>query len=227
MTELLPCVEVVSRPASAPDAVPQASVVWLHGLGADGHDFEPVVPALALPWATRFVFPHAPVRPVSLNHGWPMRAWFDIDRIDPRGTIDRAGIDASTASIGALIAREVERGVPEARVVVAGFSQGGALALHAALRHPRRLAGAIGLSTFMSTVASLDAERAAANAGLPVLLAHGTLDAVVPLEFGIATRDALAARGYPLRWATYEMAHSVCDEELAQVRAFLTRELAP
>lgn len=224
MAEFLPCVEV-EAPASGASGAPPTSVIWLHGLGADGHDFEPLVPALALPCAARFLFPHAPVRPVTLNGGWAMRAWFDLDRIGPHGSLDRAGLDASSADLGALIAREVERGVPESRIVIVGFSQGGALALHAALRHPRRLAGAVGLSTFLPTVASLDAERAPANRDLPILLAHGTLDAIVPLALGEATRDALAARGYPLRWLSYAMAHSVCDEEIAQVRAFLVQVL--
>jgi phospholipase/carboxylesterase len=217
--ELLPCVEVDTG------AAPQASVVWLHGLGADGHDFEPVVPALALPFAVRYVFPHAPVRPVTLNGGWPMRAWYDLSRIGPRTEHDREGIDASHAALRALIAREVERGVPESRIVLAGFSQGGAMALHAGLRHAAPLAGIVALSTYLPAAETLGDEASEANHATPILMAHGTLDAVVPEAFGAASRDLLLEYGHPVEWHSYPMAHSVCDDEVAAVRAFLGRVL--
>jgi len=220
MAELLPCVEVVTG------AGPAASVVWLHGLGADGHDFEPIVPALALPFAVRYVFPHAPVRPVSLNGGWPMRAWFDLGAIDPAARLDRAGIDESSAAVTALIAREVARGVPRSRIVLAGFSQGGAIALHAGLRHPEPLAGIVALSTFLPAAETLPDEASEANHATPILMAHGTQDAVVPEAFGAASRDVLLELGHPVQWLSYPMAHSVCDEEVAAIRAFLGRNLA-
>jgi phospholipase/carboxylesterase len=217
--EHLPCVEVETGSA------PQASVIWLHGLGADGHDFEPVVPALALPFAVRFVFPHAPVRPVSLNGGWPMRAWFDLGAIDPAAEFDRAGIDESTAAVAALIAREVRRGVPPARIVLAGFSQGGSIALHAGLRQPQPLAGIVALSTFLPAAETLADEASGANHATPILMAHGSFDAVVPEGFGAASRDLLLEFGHPVEWRSYPIAHTVSDEEIAAVRNFLGRVL--
>ena len=221
MAELLPRVEVETGPA------PRASVVWLHGLGADGHDFEPVVPSLALPFAVRYVFPHAPVRPVSLNGGWPMRAWFDLGAIDPAAAFDREGIDESTAAVAALIAHEATRGVPPSRIVLAGFSQGGSIALHAGLRQPQPLAGIIALSSFLPAAETLATEAAEANHFTPILMAHGTLDAVVPEGFGAASRDLLLEFGHPVEWRSYSIAHTVSDEEIAAVRGFLNRVLAP
>jgi phospholipase/carboxylesterase len=217
---MLPCVEVETGPQ------PRASVIWLHGLGADGHDFEPLVPELPLPFAVRFVFPHAPVRPVTLNGGYPMRAWFDVVRIGTGAPQDRAGIAASTAEVGALIAREVERGVPERRIALAGFSQGGAIALHAGLRHPRRLAGIVALSTFLPQRDSFAAEASAAMRDAPILLVHGEQDPIVPLELGELTRDALRAAGYAPQWQTYPMPHTVCAPEVELIRGFLGRVLA-
>jgi len=217
---MLLCVEVETGPA------PAASVVWLHGLGADGHDFEPLVPELPLPFPVRFVFPHAPVRPVTLNGGWPMRAWFDVVRIGVGAPLDRAGIDASTAAVRALIAREVERGVPERRIVLAGFSQGGAIALHAGLRHPRRLAGIVALSTFLPERDALAAEASPAMRDAPVLLVHGALDPIVPLQLGEMSRDALRAAGWAPRWQVYEMPHTVCAAEVELIRGFLAEVLA-
>ena len=221
MAELLPCVEVETG------ASPAASVIWLHGLGADGHDFEPIVPALRLPFAVRYVFPHAPVRPVSLNGGWPMRAWFDLGAIDPAAQLDRVGIDASTAAVGALIAREAVRGVRHERMVLAGFSQGGSIALHAGLRQPDPLAGIIALSTFLPAAETLPDEASEANHATPILMAHGILDAVVPEGFGEASRDLLLEYGHPVEWHSYAIAHTVCDEEIALVRDFLGRVLEP
>ena len=220
MVELLPCVVVATGSA------PVASVVWLHGLGADGHDFEPMVPALALPFAVRYLFPHAPVRPVSLNGGWPMRAWFDLGAIDPSVQLDRAGIDASTAAVAALIAHEATRGVPPDQIVLAGFSQGGSIALHAGLREPRPLAGIVALSTFLPAAETLPDEASEANHSTPILMLHGTLDAVVPEGFGAASRDLLLEFGHPVEWHSYPIAHTVCDQEVLLIRDFLGRTLA-
>ena len=220
MAELLPRVEVETGPA------PRASVIWLHGLGADGHDFEPIVPALGLPFAVRYLFPHAPVRPVSLNGGWPMRAWFDLGAIDPSAELDRAGIDASTAAVAALIAHEATRGVPPDRIVLAGFSQGGSIALHAGLREPQPLAGIVALSTFLPAAGTLPDEASEANHTTPILMLHGTLDAVVPEGFGAASRDVLLEYGHPVEWHSYPIAHTVCDEEVLLIRDFLGRMLA-
>jgi phospholipase/carboxylesterase len=216
-TALLETVEV-TRGADV-----QASVIWLHGLGADGHDFEPVVPALALPagLGVRFVFPHAPMRPVTLNNGYVMRAWYDLYDLTAAGRADEAGIRASAAQITALIAREVERGVAVGRIVLAGFSQGGALALHTGLRHPETLAGIMGLSCYLPLERTLAAEAHPANARTPVLLAHGRLDPVLPFAAGERARDALQARGQPVTWHAYTMPHSVCPEEIADISAFL------
>ena len=221
MPELLPCVEVETG------ASPAASVIWLHGLGADGHDFEPIVPALALPFAVRYLFPHAPVRPVSLNGGWPMRAWFDLGAIDPAAQLDRAGIDASTAAVAALVAHQAARGVRHERIVLAGFSQGGSIALHAGLRTPQPLAGIVALSTFLPAAETLADEASEANHTTPILMVHGTLDAVVPEGFGAASRDLLLEYGHPVEWHSYPIAHTVCDEEIALVRDFLGRVLGP
>ncbi|CAN5140948.1 alpha/beta hydrolase [soil metagenome] len=222
MTELLPAVEVETGDS------PAASIIWLHGLGADGRDFEPIVPELAgsLPHATRFVFPHAPVRPVTINGGMPMRAWFDIFGIDRRIHQDEAGIRASADQAAALIRRENGRGVPSSRIVLAGFSQGGAVALHAGLRYPEPLAGIMGLSTALPVSHLVASEAGAANARTPVLLAHGTLDSVLPFTFGAASRDALRALGYDVTWHEYVMAHAVDREEIANIAGWLARVLA-
>jgi phospholipase/carboxylesterase len=219
MTGLLPCVEVEPRGPA------RASVVWLHGLGADGHDFEPIVPELGLPDAVRFVFPHAPVRPVTLNGGWPMRAWFDIVAIDESVERDHAGIEASRTAVEALIAREVGRGVPAGHIVLAGFSQGGAIALHAGLRHAERLAGILALSTFLPTRRGIPQELSAANRDVPILMCHGTSDPIVPSGLGERSRDALRAEGYAVEWKTYTMPHAVCPEEIFDARQWLVRVL--
>jgi len=218
---LLETVEV--GPASA-----RASVLWLHGLGADGHDFEPIVPELALPAdaAVRFVFPHAPVRPVTLNAGMRMRAWYDIQGLDRQARQDEAGLTEAAGHTRALIAREAERGVPPERLVLAGFSQGGAVALHAGLRHPERLAGIMGLSSYLPLRERLDAEAAAANRHTPILLAHGEHDPVLAFELGTASRDALQAAGYDVEWHQYPMEHQVCLEEIRAVGTWLRRVLA-
>lgn len=202
---------------------PAGAVIWLHGLGADGHDFEPVVPELRLPedLALRFVFPHAPIRPVTLNAGMRMRAWYDIVAIDRRARQDEEGIRESAAATVELIEREKERGIPAARIVLAGFSQGGAIAIHTALRYPERLAGLIALSTWMPLGETLAVEGSAANRDLPVFMAHGRQDPMVPVALGEQTRETLDAAGYPLEWQTYDMPHAVCPAEIADISAWL------
>ena len=200
---------------------PELSVLWLHGLGADGHDFEPIVPELGLRFPVRFVFPHAPVRAVTINGGMTMRAWYDILGFDRRTQEDAAGIRASAAAVALLIDREIERGMPSDRIVLAGFSQGGAIALHTALREPRPLAGVLALSTYLPLAASLASERSAANASVPIFMAHGTGDTVLPLSLAETSRTALQALGYAVEWHAYPMAHSVSMEEISAIGAWL------
>jgi phospholipase/carboxylesterase len=209
-------------------AAPDAAVLWLHGLGADGTDFEPVVPELRLParLRLRFVFPHAPVRPVTLNMGMSMRAWYDILQLGG-GKEDEAGIRASQALLEGLIEREKSRGVEARRIVLAGFSQGGAIALQTGLRYPERLGGILALSTYLPLAATLAAERSPANRDLPVLMAHGTLDPMIPIARARDSRAALGALGYAVEWQEYAMPHSVCGEEIADIAAWLLRLLAP
>jgi phospholipase/carboxylesterase len=212
---VLDAVEIETGPA------PRLAVIWLHGLGADGHDFEPIVAELELRFPVRFVFPHAPVRPVTINGGMAMRAWYDILGFDRRAREDDAGIRASAAAVTELIDREIERGVPAERIVLAGFSQGGAIALQTALREPRPLAGVMALSTYLPLAGTLAAERSAANQELPVFMAHGTSDNVLPLALGEAARRALEVLGYAVEWHVYSMGHSVCLEEVGAIRAWL------
>lgn len=202
---------------------PSAAIIWLHGLGADGHDFEPIVPELVRPAerALRFIFPHAPVRPVTLNNGYPMRAWYDIVALDRRAAEDEPGIRASQATIEALIRRENARGIPSERIVIAGFSQGGAMALYAGTRYPEKLAGIMGLSCYLLLAAGLAAERAAANQSTPVFLAHGTQDPVVSPLLGEQARRVLQEAGYAVEWHAYPMAHSVCPQEVADIAGWL------
>ncbi|HEY4880956.1 MAG TPA: dienelactone hydrolase family protein [Steroidobacteraceae bacterium] len=206
---------------------PAASVIWLHGLGADGHDFEPAVAALtpAGAPALRFVLPHAPVRPVTLNAGARMRAWYDIRGFERRAAQDEIGVRESDAAIRALIRRENARGIATGRIVLAGFSQGGAMALFSGTRLGERLAGIIGLSCYLLLEDSFAAEHHSANQATPIFLAHGSFDAVVDVRLGEETRALLAAAGYPVEWHRYPMAHAVCAEELAAIAAFLQRVL--
>jgi len=206
---------------------PDAAVIWLHGLGADGHDFEAVVPELRLPANTRlrFIFPHAPVRPVTINMGMSMRAWYDILQMGG-GREDAAGIRASQALVEALIARERTRGVAAARIVLAGFSQGGAVALHTGLRHAERLAGVLALSTYLPLAATLAAERSDANRGAPVFMAHGRHDPVIDIARARESRAALESLGYAVQWQEYAMPHSVCAEEIADIADWLLKHLA-
>lgn len=221
MSELLPAVELQTHPA------PSASVIWLHGLGADGYDFVPVVrelEALGAPPA-RYVFPHAPTMPVTINGGYVMRAWYDILGNDLVQREDERGIRTSQSLVEALIARESERGLPSARIVLAGFSQGGAIALQTGLRQPAPLAGLLALSTYLPLAATVAQERSAANAATPVFMAHGTSDPVVPMARGAASRDALQAMGYSVEWHEYAMPHSVCEDEIRDIARFLKRAL--
>jgi phospholipase/carboxylesterase len=206
-----------------PSSTAQAAVVWMHGLGADGHDFESLVPELQLPpsLAVRFVFPHAPVRPVTINGGHRMRAWYDVAGFDRRAAQDERGIRESAEAIGALVKRERERGIAASRILVAGFSQGGAMALFTALRWPERLGAILALSTYLPLADTLRDELHPANAGVPIFMAHGQLDAVLPQSLGEASRDALLVLGCTVDWHSYPMPHSVCLEEIADLRRFL------
>jgi len=220
---LLPSVEVETANA------PTHSVIWLHGLGADGHDFEPVVAefdAERLP-PTRFVFPHAPMRPVTVNGGYVMRSWYDIlsldfsqRREDPRGIIE------SARDVEALIAHENARGIPDERIVLAGFSQGGAIALHTGLRHPRRLAGILALSTYLPVAETLAVEAHAANRDVPIFMAHGHGDTVIPYEFGERSGELLRAQGYNVSWHAYFAEHGLVMEEVRDIESWLGEVLA-
>ena len=200
---------------------PSASVIWLHGLGADGHDFEPIVPELRLPdtLPLRFVFPHAPVRPVTINGGMAMRAWYDIVSLDRGGPVDSAGIDESTATLEALIAREEQRGIDPRRIVVAGFSQGGAIAINTVLRSETRLAGLMALSTWLALPDALQGD--AIDTSIPVFMAHGQFDPMIPMQYGRFSAEALAEAGFRVDWHDYPMAHAVCPQEIDDIRAWL------
>ena len=212
---------------TGPDTI--GSIIWLHGLGADGHEFEPIVPELRLPaaLALRFVFPHAPIRPVTINGGMSMRAWYDILTLERGGPIDEQGIRASGEILNSLIGRERDRGVDADRIVVAGFSQGGAIALHAALRYPERLAGLMALSTYLPLTESCDAEVVsndeAVNGDIPIFMAHGTFDPVLPMHLGADSAAYLKDNGFSVEWHDYPMAHAVCAEEIAHIRDWLLR----
>jgi phospholipase/carboxylesterase len=225
MTALLDCIELVTGPH--PHAQPVASVVVLHGLGADGNDFVPIARELDLSTVgpVRFVFPSAPVRPVTVNGGYVMRAWYDIYPPSTQPGVlrreDEVGLRQSQAQVQALLDREAARGVAPERTVLMGFSQGCAISLLAGLRAPQRLGGIVGLSGYLPLAHTTAAERSAANAQTPVFLAHGRHDGVVVPSRGEAARDALQALGYPVQWRTYAMEHSVCAEEVADLNAWL------
>ena len=208
-------------------AEPGGTVIWLHGLGADGWDFVPVVRELPLPEAMelRFIFPHAPERPVTINNGFVMRAWYDIKMNDIARLPDEEGIRQSQAQVGEIVAREAARGVPSDRIVLAGFSQGGAIALQAGLRMKQKLAGIIALSTYLPLEESLDAEAGAINKPTPIFMGHGIEDPIVPLRLAELSKSQLERRGYDVTWHTWPMPHAVCAEELEQVAAFLARTL--
>jgi phospholipase/carboxylesterase len=204
------------------------AVIWLHGLGADGNDFAPIVPELVDPqWPPlRFVFPHAPVRPITINGGMAMRAWYDISGLEIAQRQDEAGIRASVGSLDELIEREVARGVPTQNILLAGFSQGGAIVLSGGIRYTQRLGGIIALSTYLPMAEKTDAEANAANRAVPIFMAHGMLDPTIPHALGEMSRDYLKQRGYAVDWHAYPMAHQVCMEEIADLRSWIGARLA-
>jgi phospholipase/carboxylesterase len=210
----------------ATGAKPKLVVIWLHGLGADGHDFEPIVPELELTAPVRFVFPHAPIRPVTINGGVRMRAWYDILGWGATAPEDAAGIRSSAAAVARLVDREIERGSSSAEIVLAGFSQGGAIALHAGLRATMPLAGVVALSTYLPLAAALGVEKSPANLHVPVLMAHGSADPLIPLALADASRCTLERHGYAVDWRVYPMGHAVCPEEIAAIGAWLTALMA-
>ena len=225
MTALLETIELETAPN------PTTAVIWMHGLGADGNDFVPIVNEIDLSGAPgiRFIFPHAPTRPVTINNGYVMRAWYDISFGDLEGNTrkaDEKGVRESQAQIGQLIARENGRGIAASKIVLAGFSQGGAIALHTGLRYPETLAGVMALSTNLPLAESFAREASPANAKTPVFMAHGTQDPVVPYAMGRGSRDLLQQAGYALEWQEYPMQHSVCLEEVADIGRWLTGVLA-
>ncbi|MFO1362110.1 MAG: alpha/beta hydrolase [Burkholderiales bacterium] len=221
MTAPLESIEIETGPA------PTAAVLWLHGLGADGNDFVPVVEALDLPERPiRFVFPHAPMRPVTINQGYVMRAWYDVLSMDFERRADERGVRESQGLVEVLIERETRRGVAARGIVLAGFSQGGAIALQTGLRHAARLAGIMALSCYLPLAGTLDAERAPANRDVPVFMAHGAHDPVVPVPLARESRDRLVRLGYDVAWHEYPMEHSVSPEEIAAIGAWLRRVLA-
>jgi phospholipase/carboxylesterase len=210
---------------------PAASVIWMHGLGADGNDFVPVVQELGLPRSlpVRFIFPHAPMQPVTINNGYVMRAWYDVSLDDLEGRSRRAdeqGVRASQAAISKLVAREIKRGMSNKNIVLAGFSQGGAMALQTGLRYPQQLAGVMALSCYLPLADSLPQEASPANLRAPIFMAHGTQDPVVPYAMGTASKEFLEKMAYSVEWHDYPMPHSVCMEEIQAIGAWLKRVLA-
>ena len=220
--ELLPAVEI------DPDGPPRSAVIWLHGLGADGHDFEPIIPELRLPKEAlvRFVFPHAPMRPVTINGGYVMRAWYDIKSMELGRMVEEEDLEISRRQLEAWIRHEEASGVPSERIVVAGFSQGGAIALYGGLQFEERLAGIVALSCYHPLPHLIRERSSKANAGVPVFMAHGTYDPIVPLPLAEATAGTLREHGYEPEWHTYPMPHSVSAEEISDVGRFLTDRLS-
>jgi phospholipase/carboxylesterase len=204
---------------------PQYCVIWMHGLGADGYDFAPIVPELGLPKfpAIRFLFPHAPMRPVTINNGFVMRAWYDILGTDLARKEDERGVRASQALVEALMAREKARGIPASNIVLAGFSQGGAIALQTGLRQTDRIAGIMALSTYLPIAETVAAERAAANHDVPIFMAHGVQDPMIVLPHARRSRDKLNELGYAVEWHEYMMPHSVCPEEIRDIGNWLRK----
>jgi len=202
---------------------PVGSVIWLHGLGADGHDFEPIVPELHLPadLPLRFVFPHAPVRPVTINGGMAMRAWYDIVTLDSEGRADAAGVHESTALLEGLIAREKDRGIEANKIIIAGFSMGGAIAINTALHTKEKLAGLMALSTYLPLPSEV--EGSTGSRDLPVFMAHGSFDPMLPMQWGQASAERLKETGFTVEWRDYPMAHAVCPEEIRDIREWLIR----
>lgn len=219
MTSILPHIALDSG------RQPQHSIIWLHGLGADGQDFVPVAGELNLPVAIRYIFPHAPQRPVTINGGFVMRAWYDIAHPSIDAQQDEEGIYDSQAAVEALIAQEVARGIAPGNIFLAGFSQGGAIALHTVLRQAVPLGGVLALSTYLPLVENVASEASAYARQTPIFMAHGRSDPVVPYALGAASRDTLLELGYTVEWHTYAMPHSVCEGELRDIEAWLTRQI--
>jgi phospholipase/carboxylesterase len=210
-----------------PAGTARACIIWLHGLGADGHDFEPLIPQLGIVDAlgVRVVLPHAPRRPVTINGGMMMRAWYDIKVADIHLGEDREGILESAEQLCALIEREVAAGIPAARIVLAGFSQGGAIVLHAGLRYPQALAGILALSTYIPLADTLAAEVSKANSKVPIMMAHGMQDPVIPVVLALQSRDRLQQLGYSVNWHSYPMQHALCAQEIGDMRDWLVQHL--
>lgn len=217
MTSKLSTIEI------QPTAAHQYSVIWLHGLGADGHDFEDITQELHLNAAPhiRFIFPNAPIQPVTVNGGMEMRAWYDILAMQLEREVDINGIYQSAKLIEQLIEREQNNGIAAENILLAGFSQGGVIALHVGLRYPQQLAGIIALSSYLPTLVQLNNEASSANKNTPIFMAHGILDSVVAIESGKAVFDTLHAQNYPIQWHDYVMEHSVCIEEIEHIAAFI------
>ena len=204
---------------------PQHSIIWLHGLGADGHDFVPIADELELPVAVRYIFPHAPMRPVTINGGFVMRAWYDIASQSMDAQQDAAGIRASHSLVEELIAREVAQGIAPRNIFLAGFSQGGAIALHTALRQAVPLGGVLALSTYLPLAEAVARELLDQSKATPIFMAHGRNDPVVPYALGVFSRDALQEFGYAVEWHEYAMQHSVCEEELRDIANWLGEKI--
>ena len=205
-----------------------SSIIWLHGLGADGNDFVPIVPELRLPdsLSARFIFPHAPMRPITWNNGYVMRAWYDIKALALKAEEDAVGIHESDTAIRQLIQQELDHGVTANHIVIAGFSQGGAMALQSALRYPQRLAGVMALSTYLPLRDTLAKEASIANKDIPILMCHGKQDPVVPFELGDHSRKILEAQSYAVDFRTYNMPHSLCAEEVTDISTWLQKVIA-
>lgn len=210
-----------------PVATHQASIIWLHGLGADGHDFEPIVPELGLPddHGIRFIFPHAPVRPVTINDGMSMRAWYDVRDVDLRKNEDTDAIRASADIVCNYIDAELKQNIPSEKILLAGFSQGGAITLYTGLRYPQKLAGLLALSTYLPLHDHLSEEAHTANQDIPIMMMHGTLDPVIPVIHGQQSRDLLQQAGYQLEWHDYPMPHAVCPQEIHDIGHWLQAKL--
>ncbi len=217
LMDFLPVVEIET------DDSPAYAIIWLHGLGADGNDFVPIVNELELPpgVAVRFVFPHAPERPVTINNGYIMRAWYDIYHTNFSDHQDKSGIHESQKAVDALIEKEMQRGIPSNRIVLAGFSQGGAMALQTGLRQHNPLAGIIALSCYLPLASTLATEACTANAATPIFMAHGSYDPVVSLTLALQSKEKLLNANYPLEWHEYPMAHTVCGQEIAAISGWL------
>ncbi len=210
-----------------PAGTVRASVIWLHGLGADARDFEPIVPELRLPaeLGIRFVFPNAPIRPITVNGGMQMRGWYDVLSMDLPRQEDPEGVYASEQAIKVLLEREKGRGIPTGRIVLAGFSQGGAIALHTGLRYPEQLAGILALSCYLPLNNRLNAERSSANQNTPLFIAHGDFDAVIPMRYGQQSAELIESLGYSVKWQDYDMGHEVCWQEIRDIAEWLTQAL--